>query len=48
MKKTLYDYKDIIKKLPIKDKYTKDKAVELKTYAKNSIGTCTRSLYFEL
>ena len=31
-----------------KDKYTKDKAVELKTYAKNSIGTCTRSLYFEL
>ena len=24
MKKTLYDYKDIIKKLPIKDKYTKE------------------------
>ena len=24
MKKTLYDYKDIIKKLPLKDKYTKE------------------------
>ena len=24
MKKTLYDYKDIIKKLPIKDRYTKE------------------------
>lgn len=24
MKKTLYDYKDVIKKLPIKDKYTKE------------------------
>lgn len=24
MKKTLYDYKDVIKKLPVKDKYTKE------------------------
>ena len=24
MKKTLYDYKEIIKKLPLKDKYTKE------------------------
>lgn len=31
-----------------KGKYTKDKAIELKTYAKDSIGTSNRSLSFEL